>query len=299
MAADGRVRPAVRLCPARARHERLLREVLERVQDLDLVLRGGSALAFFHGAGRHSTDLDFDGRRKVELRGRIRSAARAVGVALGPAKRTDRRLRQRYLAKYPVPSDDGPQGLKVDIHFRHAPKRRDIEVVDGIRIYTVETIFDQKMAAARSRIKPRDVFDIAFVLESYGGRLSDSQIERADTYFSDRQRVRERYSAKFEQDEVLKNLTTLDETLGRLREAINKQRRLRGPQVQYQRIPIPTSVRAQVLVYQSRLRAESLQKSETGSRFKGNPSAGPLSTIGRHRKSVQEREEDRDWTFSR
>lgn len=87
--------------------------------------------------------------------------------------------------------------------------------------------------------------------------------------------------------------------MGQLREAINKQRRFRWPQVQNQRIPIPTSVRAQVLVYQSRLRAESLQKWETGSRFKGNPSAGPLSTIGGHRKSVQEREEDRDWTLSR
>lgn len=299
MAADGRVRRAVRLSPDRTLHERLLREVLERVQDLDLVLKGGSALAFFHGAGRHSTDLDFDGRRKVDLRGRIRMAARATGVALGPVKRTDRRLRQRYLAKYPVPANDEPEGLKVDIHFRHAPKRRDIEVIDGIRIYKVETIFDQKMAAARSRIKPRDLFDIAFVLESYGGKLSDSQIERADTYFADRQRVRERYSAKFEQDEVRKNLTTLDKTLGQLREAINKQRRLRWPQVQYQRIPIPTSVRAQVLVYQSSLRAESLQKSETRSRFKGNPSASPLSAFGTHRKSLQEREGDRDWTVSR
>ena len=299
MAADGRVRRAVRLSAERALHERLLREVLGRVQDLNLVLKGGSALAFFHGAGRHSTDLDFDGRRKVELRGRIRKAARAAGVALGPVKRTDRRLRQRYLAKYPDPADDGPEGLKVDIHFRHAPKRRDIEVADGVQIYTVEAIFDQKMAAARSRIKARDLFDIAFGLESYGGRLSDNQIERADTYFADRQHVWERYSTKFEQDEVLKSLTTLDKTLGQLREAINKQRRHRWPQVQYQRIPIPGSVRAQVLVYQSRLRARSLQKSETGPRFKRNRSARPLSAFGTHRKSLQQREEGRDRTFSR
>lgn len=117
-------------------------EFLDHVQDLDLVLKGGSALAFFHDAGRHSTDLDLEGRRKVELWGRIRTAVRAVGVALGPAERTDKRSRQRYLAKYPACADDGPQGLKVDTHFRHAPKRRDIEVVDGIRIYRVETILD-------------------------------------------------------------------------------------------------------------------------------------------------------------
>lgn len=88
---------------------------------------------------------------------------------MGPVKRTDRCFRQRYLAKYPDHADDGPQGMKVDIHFRHAPKRRDIEFVNGIRSYRAEAIIDQKMAAARSRIKPLDVLDIAFVLESYGG----------------------------------------------------------------------------------------------------------------------------------
>ena len=46
-----------------------MREVLERVRDLDLVLKGGSALAFAHGLGRHSTNLDFDGHGAVSNSG--------------------------------------------------------------------------------------------------------------------------------------------------------------------------------------------------------------------------------------
>ena len=53
--------------------------VLERVRDLDMVLKGGTALASTLGPDRHSTDLDFDAERLDELRDRIDSAAQAMG----------------------------------------------------------------------------------------------------------------------------------------------------------------------------------------------------------------------------
>ena len=42
-----------------------MREVLARVQDLGLVLKGGTAFAIAWGLNRHSTDLDFDANRPV------------------------------------------------------------------------------------------------------------------------------------------------------------------------------------------------------------------------------------------
>ena len=84
MASDRRVRRGLRLTPRQELRERLMRNVLARVQDLDLVLKGGSAVAFTRGLNRHSTDLDFDTDRPVELRDRIEGAALALAVKLGP-----------------------------------------------------------------------------------------------------------------------------------------------------------------------------------------------------------------------
>ncbi len=90
MAADSRVRRGLRLTSHQELHERLMWAVLERVRDLDMVLKGSTALAFTRGLNRHSTDLDFDSERPVELRDRIDSAAQALGVNLGHVERKDR-----------------------------------------------------------------------------------------------------------------------------------------------------------------------------------------------------------------
>ena len=79
MAADSRVRRGLRLTPRQELHDQLMWAVLERVRNLDMVLKGGTALAFTLGPDRHSTDLDFDAERLGELRDRIDSAAQALG----------------------------------------------------------------------------------------------------------------------------------------------------------------------------------------------------------------------------
>ena len=87
-----------------------MRDVLARVQDLGLVLKGGTAFAFAWGVNRHSTDLDFDTNRRVELRDRIESAARTLAVKLGPVDRRDRSMRQRLLARSRTPIPATEQG---------------------------------------------------------------------------------------------------------------------------------------------------------------------------------------------
>lgn len=57
MAPHGRIRRDVRLTPHQELHERLMRDVVTRVQDLGLVLNGGTGLAVTRGFNRHSTDL--------------------------------------------------------------------------------------------------------------------------------------------------------------------------------------------------------------------------------------------------
>ena len=89
MAADNRVRRGLRVNPQQELCALLMRAVLERVRDLDMVPKGGTALAVTHGLDRHSTELDFNAERPVELRDRIASAARTLEVNLEPARRQD------------------------------------------------------------------------------------------------------------------------------------------------------------------------------------------------------------------
>ena len=63
--------------------------VLAQVQDLGLVLKGGAVLACSRGLNRHSTNLDFDTSRPVELRDCIDSTARSMGVNLDSASRRE------------------------------------------------------------------------------------------------------------------------------------------------------------------------------------------------------------------
>lgn len=64
--------------------ERVMREVVARVQDAGFVLKGGGALVLVYGSIRHTTDLDFDAERPTDMTRRIRRAAQAAGVEIDP-----------------------------------------------------------------------------------------------------------------------------------------------------------------------------------------------------------------------
>ena len=122
--------------------------------------------------------------------------------------------------------------IKVDVRLQPILRSKDIEVIDGIRTYKIATIFDQKLAATKSRIAPRDLFDLAFVMDSYGDRLSDSQIRRAHAFAENTDALERRYKNKFEEDEVLKDVSTVDKVVVWLRHATTAQRDRRWPRVQ-------------------------------------------------------------------
>ena len=277
-----------------------MRDVVTRVQDFDLVLKGGTALAFTRGLNRHSTDLDCDTNGAVELRDQIDGAARAAGVSLGPTDRTDWSDHQRFLAPYlNSPGPNEAMFFKVNVRFRHRPRIEDIEVVEGIRTYSVPALFDQKLAAASSRVEPRDLFDLAFIAEHYGDSLGDDQIRRADALTEDLDRLERRYKVGFEADEVLRELSSIDEVLLRFRYATTDQIDRRWPKVQEQRIPIPNLVLGRVFTIQNRARLAAQDGTEPHNRAQANHHGFLPSLRDRPRKPARQRDVDLDWPLSR
>lgn len=257
MVAHSRIRRGLRLTPQQELHERLMWEVIAQSRALDLVLKGGTALAFCRGLNRHSTDLDFDTDRPVDLRDHIDSASRAMGVNLESSWRLDRPGRQVFRARYPGSSGRKARFFKVNVRYKDPLRPEDIEFVDGVRTYKVPALFDQKLAATASRVEARDLFDLAFVMEHYGDSLQDDQIRRADTFTKDLDRLERRYKEPFEEDEVLKSVSDAAESVLRLRFATTNQRDLRWPLVQEQGIPIPRDVIGRVFVIRSRERLKA------------------------------------------
>ena len=211
-----------------------------------------------------------------------------------------RKKQERFLGNYVNPFEREPALLKVDVRWKTAPVKRNIVVVSGIRTYKVEAIYDQKVAALKSRKKARDLFDLAFVMKSYGDRLGNDQIRWADSYLADEKRVRRRYAKAFERDEVLKAVTTFGRTLTGFRKATAAQRRQRRLQVQYQRIPAPMAVVGRVYAFRSRQRMEALER--TGPAQVPAPPTrwtGLRSTTGARTRSIEERKKDLHRSFER
>lgn len=172
-------------------------------------------------------------------------------------------------------------------------------MIEGIRTYMLPALFDQKLAATSSRIEPRDLFDLAFVMERFGDSLRDDQIRRAEAFSQDLNRLEQRYKTKFEQDEILSGISTVDDAVLTFRYATTGQRDLRWPRVKEHRAPVPVGVLGRVFVIQNRAQI----RARGGSQPRGRRTGGYQSLLRRSqdadRKRVRERSVDLDWTVSR
>ena len=225
---------SVRLTPEQALHERIMRAVALEMQDTPLVLKGGTALALLYGLDRHSLDLDFDcGRAKrIRIKNRVRRGLREVDAPMSAFGRglpmwKGRRFHVHYINN----ANNARRLLKVELSSRTVPQANDIAVVDGIRTYKIPALFDQKMNAADDRTKARDLYDLGFLADSYGGRLSTEQILRADRFSRDYKGLAGRYRKAFQLDTLLKDVTTAEARALAFRIAIVEQMHHRGQQI--------------------------------------------------------------------
>ncbi len=217
---------SLRLSPEQALHERIMREIALEMQDTPLVLKGGTALALLYGLDRHSLDLDFDcGRAKrVRIKNRVRRGLREVDVPMSAFGRGLPMWKgRRFHVHYINHANNARRLLKVELSSRTVPQANDITVVDGIRTYKIPALFDQKLNAADDRTKARDLYDLGFLADSYGGRLSTEQILRADRFSRDYKGLARRYRKAFQVDMLLEDMTTAEARALAFRIAIVEQ----------------------------------------------------------------------------
>ncbi len=209
------------------------------MQSTPYVLKEGTALALLYGLDRHSEDLDFDdGGNRYSIRNQVRDGLRDGGASMSDFIHDHETWKgQRFKVHYIDPDTGADRLLIIALSSRSDPNPDDIVVVDGIRTYRLPALFNQKMDAADDRVKARDLFDIGFLVAKHGDRLSSDQIEQADSFSRDYEDLADQYRQAFEEDALLRGVTTADDRALALRIAVIEQLHRRGKTVIEQSVP--------------------------------------------------------------
>lgn len=130
-----------------------------------LAFKGGTALMFFHGLPRFSTDLDFnllDPAKADFVYDRVRGILTRFG-------RIDDEAKKNFGLILVLDYGKGERMLKLEISTRMYNNHYETLTLAGtdIRVMTMPDMFAHKLCAMGERWSPRDVFDVNFFLRKH------------------------------------------------------------------------------------------------------------------------------------
>ncbi len=184
-------------------HQDAMLRVAVSMANTPYVLKGGTALLFTRGLQRHSTDLDFDAPKAINMEGRVRDAFSDAGLTIDAFNvRKDTEHKQRYMVHYQ--DQCGIKGrLKIETKLGVDTSGENVEVVNGVRTYVVGTIIDQKLDALDQRDSVRDLHDVGHLLATHIEHFTPAQLREADRLHGDLDGLAARMRLDHESDPVL------------------------------------------------------------------------------------------------
>lgn len=182
------------------KHKLYMAQILSLIyKDKDLCnilgFKGGTALMFFHGLPRFSTDLDLnliDTTKLAMVYNKVRQILLRFGTIDDEAKKL-------YGPVLVLNYGKGERMLKVEISTRQFENHYETMTLAGtdIKVLTIPDMFAHKLCAMGERLSPRDVFDVWFFLQKLHASINEQiVIERTGKTVSEyaawcAQRVRE------------------------------------------------------------------------------------------------------------
>ncbi len=191
------------LTPRQHQHLAFMRAIVQGVADTPMTLKGGTGLLLGHGLDRFSEDLDFDSTVPINLEARLQKAAEAAGIEVTNVRvKKDTGTVKRYMVSYVGPN--GPGTLKIETSLRSAAiDPQSVVVREGMRVYGVDTLIDQKLTAAESRSKVRDLYDLEFLARSHRDRFTAVRSVRLSTIAGNPDNLVGRYASDHQADALL------------------------------------------------------------------------------------------------
>lgn len=162
---------------------KIMKEILLQLTD-SFILKGGTALMFGYGLTRFSEDIDLDpigpsiNSHKKTLLNLKFSSFKDVSIQIKKDTNTTFRVMVDYNDyNLNLPKDFNKYPLKIECSFRNRFTDPTLyKNIDGMTIYNIEELISQKISAFTARNKPRDIYDIGFLLENYNHAFSYEQI---------------------------------------------------------------------------------------------------------------------------
>jgi predicted nucleotidyltransferase component of viral defense system len=154
--------------------ENIAQEITARHKD-NFVLKGGTGLLLAYSLDRFSMDLDYDGKDiYIDLNQAIAKGAASAGAELSTvnlAKNTS--TVKRYKIHY---QGSEYEPLILEISFRDKINEHEVTSINGIRVYDIGKLSELKINAFNDRMKARDIYDIAFLLDNYADKISKNNV---------------------------------------------------------------------------------------------------------------------------
>ena len=220
------------LSPQQRRHMEILEAIAREMHDTPLVLKGGSAIVLGYRQARFTEDLDFDSPRKLNLENRIAAALQKARARLLPAdapqilKPKDTNTVQRYKLEYET--EEGWRGrLKIETSFREIPAPQSVAMVDGIRMYGLETLIEHKLNCLDGRVRARDLVDVGFLAKNYPDHFDAMQSARLREFVKDPKGLEQRYTEAFKLDDI--PVGDVDTAVLRVMEGVDAVQRIHSP----------------------------------------------------------------------
>ena len=173
------------------------------------VLKGGTALMLCYGLTRFSEDVDLDGVTGYDIFSIVDSFSQLKGYSYRKAK--DTQTVKRAMIHY-----GGYKPLKVEVSYRKSViSSGSYSVVNGILVYNILSMLDEKLRAYLGRTALRDLYDIVFISLKYWCMLSDREKDAIRNSFYQKDLSYIDYLLKTQED-VLINKSDLEFSVLRL-----------------------------------------------------------------------------------
>lgn len=144
----------------------------------DFILKGDTSLMMCYNFDRFSEDIDLDAQRgNKNIEGIIVEFCKRRNYSYNVNKDTDtvKRFMIHYTEQYSKP-------LKVEISYRRKHIDKDeITNINGIEVYTINSLCYMKSSAYQARDKIRDLYDVCFLCNNYWESLSEGAVNALRT----------------------------------------------------------------------------------------------------------------------
>ena len=161
------------------KHKLYMAQILSLIfKDKDLCnvlgFKGGTALMFFHGLPRFSTDLDFN-MLDINKQDIVYNKVRQILLRFGTI---DDEAKKLYGPILVLNYGKGERMLKVEITNRQYDNHYDTLTLAGtdIRVLTIPDMFAHKLCAMGERLSPRDIFDVWYFLQQLHANINENII---------------------------------------------------------------------------------------------------------------------------